>query len=116
MKVLTIRQPFAAAIMEGLKTVEYRSWATSYRGMLAIHAGKRRPDRDWQDDWPELDADTLVYGAILGAVELLDCVPGDAGFEWHLANPRPLDRPFLCGGQLGLWVPPAAVVKLLCRG
>jgi hypothetical protein len=39
MKALTVRQPWAWAISSGHKRVENRSWATRYRGQLAIHAG-----------------------------------------------------------------------------
>lgn len=40
MKALTVRQPWASLIACGAKTIETRSWRTSYRGWLAIHAGK----------------------------------------------------------------------------
>lgn len=45
LKALTIQQPWAWCIAAGHKLVENRSWATSYRGPLAIHAGKT-VDRD----------------------------------------------------------------------
>lgn len=40
MKALTISQPFASMIASGEKWIENRHWSTSYRGSLAIHAGK----------------------------------------------------------------------------
>jgi hypothetical protein len=40
MKALSIKQPWAWAILYAGKTVENRSRATSYRGPLAIHASK----------------------------------------------------------------------------
>ena len=40
MKVLTLTQPWATLVAIGAKHIETRSWATSYRGPLAIHAGK----------------------------------------------------------------------------
>ena len=43
-RALTIRQPWASLIAEGIKTVETRSWSTKYRGELAIHAGLHRPE------------------------------------------------------------------------
>ena len=46
MKALTVRQPWASLIAAGVKTIETRSWATSFRGPLAIHAGKR-----WDVGW-----------------------------------------------------------------
>jgi hypothetical protein len=40
MKVITLTQPWATLIAIGAKRIETRSWATSYRGPLAIHAAK----------------------------------------------------------------------------
>lgn len=40
MKALSIRQPWAWAIVNGHKTIENRTWATTYRGPLLIHASK----------------------------------------------------------------------------
>lgn len=45
MKMLTVRQPWAWAIAAGYKYIENRTWTTSYRGKLGIHAGAR-----WDDD------------------------------------------------------------------
>ena len=44
MKALTVWQPWASLIALGVKTIETRSWHTSYRGPLAIHAASRVPD------------------------------------------------------------------------
>ena len=38
-RALTLHQPWASLIAIGAKTMETRSWSTSYRGPLAIHAG-----------------------------------------------------------------------------
>ena len=38
---LSIQQPFATAILDGPKRIEIRSWGTSYRGLLLLHAGKK---------------------------------------------------------------------------
>ena len=40
MKAITIKQPFATLIAEGLKEYEFRTWKTKYRGDILIHAGK----------------------------------------------------------------------------
>lgn len=40
MKALTLSQPWATLVAIGAKTIETRGWTTSYRGPLAIHAGK----------------------------------------------------------------------------
>ena len=41
MKALTIWQPWASLLACGAKRFETRSWATSYRGPIAIHAAKK---------------------------------------------------------------------------
>jgi len=38
MKALTICQPWATLVTIGAKRIETRSWSTTYRGPLAIHA------------------------------------------------------------------------------
>jgi len=97
----------------GLKTTEYRSWPTAYRGPLFIHAAARPADPCDMAAFPalfhSLDPARLTYGAVLGVVELADCRPHGGGWAWVLASPRPLAVPFRCRGALGLWTPPAAV-------
>ena len=39
MKVLTLKQPWATLVAEGIKKYEFRSWKTKYRGDFLIHAG-----------------------------------------------------------------------------
>jgi len=43
MKALTLTQPWATLVAIGAKRIETRSWKTSYRGPLAIHAAKEFP-------------------------------------------------------------------------
>ena len=43
MKALTLTQPWATLVALQAKSIETRSWRTSYRGPLAIHAAKRMP-------------------------------------------------------------------------
>jgi hypothetical protein len=40
MKTITIKQPWASLIRDGYKEYEFRTWKTSYRGEIYIHAGK----------------------------------------------------------------------------
>lgn len=62
MKAITIWQPWASLLAHGMKQYETRSWATKYRGPIAIHAAKR-PVRqtidalvaDRGDGWTTLD-------------------------------------------------------------
>lgn len=43
MKALTLTQPWATLVAIGAKTIETRSWWSSYRGPIAIHAAKGFP-------------------------------------------------------------------------
>lgn len=43
MKALSLWQPWATLIALKAKQIETRSWSTSYRGTLAIHASKNMP-------------------------------------------------------------------------
>jgi hypothetical protein len=45
-KALTLWQPWASLVALGVKSIETRSWSTSYRGPLAVHAAKRKPEQD----------------------------------------------------------------------
>jgi len=82
MKAITLWQPWASLVIGGFKHFETRSWSTSYRGWLAIHAAKR-----WEPEQKDfiahnefvqraLDAmgyhqlDDLPRGVIIGKVYL----------------------------------------------
>lgn len=86
MKALTICQPYAELIACGEKRVENRTWATSYRGELLIHAGKNRQwlDVGTDEELNEIDVPTGIYlstldfGAIIANVKLVDCVSIEA--------------------------------------
>lgn len=41
-KALSIMEPWATLIKEGVKHIETRSWKTSYRGELYIHASAKK--------------------------------------------------------------------------
>lgn len=133
MRMLSVRQPWAWAIMHGGKDVENRRQLWSYRGRLGIHASKAW-DRGWAhaESAPALftaarETDEATFrrsfgatGLVLGTVDLVDvhlagrdcCTSGwaerePAGGVTHLvlADPRPLTDPFPAGGHLGLWRP-----------
>jgi len=84
MKGLTLTQPWATLVAIGAKRIETRSWHTSYRGPLAIHAAKGYPDRGLRFDEPFFMAlwragirpdMPIPTGAIVAVCTLLDCVP-----------------------------------------
>src|SRR5258708_38096209 len=74
MKALSIQQPWAWAILAGVKTVENRTWRTFHRGPLLIHASKK-PWTGKADLLGHVPPGKLPIGVLLGTVEVLDCVP-----------------------------------------
>lgn len=95
MKALSIWQPWASLLAYGVKKYETRSWATNYRGPIAIHAAKKWPSdvfgmliqADNTDTLfalykaietagydPHDDA-SMPLGAIVATAELVDCRP-----------------------------------------
>jgi hypothetical protein len=77
-KALTLHQPWASLIFHGRKTVETRSWGTSYRGLLAIHAAKTVDIGAAQDArvlyGPRYELGAIPRGCIVGICELYDVV------------------------------------------
>ncbi len=53
MKALSFRQPLATLVALGAKQIDTRSWRTSYRGPLAIHASKRMTKAEGSLCWQE---------------------------------------------------------------
>lgn len=76
MKVITIKQPFASLIAEGLKEYEFRTWKTKYRGELLIHAGKGIDKKAMK----KFEKYNLKYpsGCIIAKVNLTDCIEIDS--------------------------------------
>src|SRR5262249_17337905 len=74
---LSVRQPWAALLVGGIKTVEVRTWFTRRRGPVLIHASKLSDDRP--EGWalittPELTELAQLRGGIIGIGDLTDCV------------------------------------------
>lgn len=115
MRALTVRQPWAWAIICAGKDIENRSWTNRHAtGTVAIHAGTgldslNELPRGVKRPGPE----DLIHGAIIGVVDIVRVVrkgrskwfSGPLG--WVLRNPRRLLKPIRCPGRLGLWrLPP----------
>lgn len=75
MKVITIKQPFATLIAEGLKEYEFRTWKTKYRGELLIHAGKG-VDKKAMKKFEYLNLE-YPSGCIIAKVTITDCIKID---------------------------------------
>lgn len=132
LKALTVCQPWAWLILDGRKTAENRTWTTSHRGPLVIHAGL---DRSWLERMPagwreqriyrgvpeEFNEvfnagasvmEALHFGGFLGIVDLVDVLPVDQAprspfatgpYCWMLENPRPFARMVRGPGKPGLF-------------
>ncbi|QDU22496.1 ASCH domain-containing protein [Urbifossiella limnaea] len=116
---LSVKQPWAALLVAGVKLVEVRTWATRRRGRVLIHAGLVPDDRPqaWEQvTTPELEEAARQRGGIVGEAELVGCRTYDSadafaadagrhlndpgwfapprlhGFEFRAARPLPFRR------------------------
>lgn len=124
MKAITIKQPWATLIAEGLKEYEFRTWSTKYRGDILIHAGKTIDKKalerfkDYNLEYPT--------GCIIAKANLTDSIYVDSefikevgpknplvykgiieksnwdGYGFKLENVKKI-KPIYINGQLGLW-------------
>ncbi len=102
---LSIKQPWAALVVHGQKTIEVRRWPTARRGRVLIHAAglpDERPEA-WACVPEELHEAAQLRGGIIGAVELTECLiyrsVEDLGAdrERHLNDPSWFQGPILYG-------------------
>ncbi len=135
MKALSIKQPWAWAIIHAGKRVENRDWPypPKHRGPLLIHASKTFDHEGF--DWIRLNAEKLGLhdllfnenfrpgrfdmGGVIGIVDMVDCVRqypspwffGPLGLVFE--DPRPM-RFFPCNGKLGIFEVPQIVTMEEC--
>ncbi|MFV0141025.1 ASCH domain-containing protein [Empedobacter falsenii] len=141
-KALSIKQPWASLIAHGIKDIENRTWKTSYRGKILIHASgqyakggfsllnpEMRRLANLCPKWNPMYLTDLPTSAIIGEVEIVDCVinypsiwaeksehfgvnvPAKYGsvsnnpiYNWVLANAKLYDEPILnVKGKLSIW-------------
>lgn len=120
-KVLTLRQPWATLVAEGIKKYEFRSWKTNYRGKVLIHAGTGI-DKEDMKKYNNLNLE-FPSRKIIAIVEIEDCLKlteelnkkiiaenniayGNkvrTGYVWKLKNIKKVDYNKEINGQLGLW-------------
>lgn len=119
-RALSIRQPWVHLILQGRKQIELRTWRTTYRGPLWLHAGKQA-DTEMIE---QLNLDeTLFRGGYVGTAQLVSIVPLDAArwhawqslhlggpykpgyFGWVFSAPARFDEPIPAKGQLRLFQP-----------
>jgi len=140
MKALTLYQPWAQLVVDKNKLIETRSWRTHHRGDLLIHAGKTFHFSDLELCHQEKhfarcipDPTKLITGALLGVVEVKDCIRmagvidinyqllhwvdqskieqertfghyDEGRYMWILGNVRKFEKPIYgVSGAQGLW-------------
>ena len=121
MKVLTLKQPWATLVAEGIKKYEFRSWKTNYRGKILIHAGAG-VDKEGMEQVKGLN---LKYPSkkIIACVDIVDCLELDdslnnqiinennisygkkyrTGYAWKLDNVKLISIDKEINGKLGMW-------------
>jgi hypothetical protein len=125
MRILAVRQPWASLIIHGgiarngkvtKKDIENRPRLTHIRGRIAIQASKTRTGVANEIEYAKrtygvtVDPETLVYGAVIGSVDLVDCVSNSKS-KWHeegawgyvRKDPLAYPKPIPCSGQLGFF-------------
>ena len=122
LRALSIKQPWAWLILNGIKDIENRTWQTKFRGTILIHAGKQVDKKGYDfvadafyeagkiKDLPTIKEFENWTGGICGHVEITGCVSksnspwffGPYGFT--LKNPQMMDI-IPCKGQLSFFTP-----------
>jgi len=102
MKAISIHNPYATLIAQALKTLEIRSWKTSYRGELLIVSTQRK--------YADLPCGVAV--CVVNLFDIREFTPADMlaahipyqprCFAWVLADVRPI-TPFPVKGQQGFY-------------
>lgn len=119
---LSLRQPWADLVVNGIKDIENRSRPTRFRGRLLIHASKKV---EWErvEKYYKLlglaspEDYQPVVGALLGWTEIIDCVQTHRSrfffgpYGYVLRNSQRLVVPVPWKGSLGMFRVPAEVVK-----
>ena len=127
---ISVPQPSADLIMGGYKDIVCRTWNTSFRGALLIHAAAKI-DKNWRNDlsakiWYQTEAFfrrrriatkgrfKYVLGAVIGAV-LCHSVDRTWSSHWckagpyyylHFSNPFRFSKPIPSKGRLKMYHPP----------
>jgi len=116
-KALSIRQPWAWAIINAGKDIENRTWSTKYRGPVCIHASANKSTAEHDDSAFFMHQIGIVAplfinlprGGIIGVADIVDCVDEPKENPWFfgpygfvLRNVRPV--PFIpVKGALGFF-------------
>ena len=121
MKAITLKQPWATLVAEGLKKYEFRSWRYNYRGEILIHAGAG-VDKEAIKKVESLGLN-FPQKRILAKVTIEDCIElndefnkmicecnpmvygnkNRTGFAWKLTNIKKINNDKIVSGKQGIW-------------
>lgn len=112
-RALSIRQPWAWAILSARKRIENRRWNTKFRGEILLHASKSDVYEEYRDACVSMLGARLIEprsmparsamlrGGIVGRARIVDVIPADADDETAASIGRSPFTPWL--GALGLF-------------
>ncbi|MFI3307958.1 MAG: ASCH domain-containing protein [Mycoplasmatota bacterium] len=121
MKVITLKQPWATLVAEGIKQYEFRSWKYNYRGKILIHAGAG-VDKEKMKKYKHLNLN-YPKKKIIAEVDIIDCIKLDEekskeinkqnpliygnkirdGYAWKLENIKKVNIGEEISGKQGIW-------------
>ena len=122
MRVITLKQPWATLVAEGLKKYEFRSWKYNYRGEILIHAGKGI-DKETMKKFEHLNLN-YPSSKIIAKVKILDCIELNdeinkqiieeneliyghkydrTGYAWKLDLIEKINDETILSGKQGIW-------------
>lgn len=89
MKIISVKQPWASLIVNGLKDIENRDWRTHHRGPVLIHASSRQDpeatDAELRRRFGVGIPKHLPKGGVIGIVDIVDCVD-DHHSKWFVGK------------------------------
>ena len=124
MKVLTIKQPYASAVVYGYMEFEFRSWKTNYRGEIYIHAAKAKSKASnasiastylkSRENPEHIICKCLLKNCIYMDEDFINEVKKNkeeynsghyevGRYAWQLEVIEVLEEPIYAKGQLGIW-------------
>lgn len=121
MRVITLKQPWASLVANGLKKYEFRKMNYSYRGKILIHAGKGI-DKEAMERVKKYGLE-YPQKQIIAEVEIEDCIKVDDefnkfindlnspiygtknrdGYAWKLKNIKKISNGKKISGKQGIW-------------
>ena len=126
MKAITVRQPYASAIVLGVKDVENRTFSVPDDTWIAVHCSKRKSPLQDLPDVKELDG---CMGRVIGFAHVKKCVEfhrADSPWKQIVGKRRKTmcwlidkqlmlkpEKRFTHRGNLGLWTLPDEKVRRL---